>query len=646
MNVRCSIFGLLLYGLFAANFAIADRPNAMRLVPGRSVFFARTADASELSERFNNGSGGKLMTDPEMGRFLRVLYAQLDEAFRSGPGRATGGGLNDLLQLFEGELALAVVPRRNEFPGLVFIADTVSGADRALADEQALAVGKARAAELIAAAEARGRERGVAVADELIGSVRVTVMRPGSDATKAFGLFERDGTLVVSNDRVLLESVVSKWDEAEGLVMPVDEATDSFVPATDDTRRESRLRQRYQDPLSNNPRFTESIRECVSERLGGGDESPPQLIAYVDPVGIFRAVAQQNASMRFALATLPILGLDGIEGLAGAAWINEGQWESLIRGHLLLKNPRAGVLKMLRLEPCDYTPSNLIPADVSGYTCGALSFDALLAGAGQLYDQIRGEGDFDKLLSDQFTTKTGVTIQQLVANLTGRVMTIRGFAEAPAGTAASVRPGRVTCLQVTDSESALATLEEILGRVKPETKWREYGGFRYAQFDGFEPAQFREARPPRRIFLACAAVIEDQLVLSDSQALLHKVIDTYRGDGDQLVNHLPFRLMANRAKRLGAGTVAASEGRLLVYEDPYVQFRQWHVAGTNEESLQQLSKFAEIAPPMRWLRDTIDEVGVPSVEAMQQFANNSGAALYDTPRGFRYVAFSYKLDEE
>jgi hypothetical protein len=34
------------------------------------------------------------------------------------------------------------------------------------------------------------------------------------------------------------------------------------------------------------------------------------------------------------------------------------------------------------------------------------------------------------------------------------------------------------------------------------------------------------------------------------------------------------------------------------------------------------------------------------MEAMMKYAKPSGAAIYDTPRGFRYVAFSFKGEDE
>jgi hypothetical protein len=142
------------------------------------------------------------------------------------------------------------------------------------------------------------------------------------------------------------------------------------------------------------------------------------------------------------------------------------------------------------------------------------------------------------------------------------------------------------------------------------------------------------------------ALIGDDVVFCEETELIRKLIDTHAGEGERLADHLPFRLMANRLKRLGAATVGGEEGRILIYQDPVSQFRQWHAAGSSDASREQLSQMSEFAPPMRWLRDALDETGVPSLEAMMKYATPSGAAIYDTPRGFRYVAFSFKRVEE
>lgn len=627
--------------------AAAERPNAMRLFPGRAVFFFRAPDATELNDRFLTGGGDKMLGDPEVGGFLKTLFAKIDESFRSGPGEATGGGLADLLALFEGEVAFAVVPRRNEAPGIVFLADTVSGANRTAGDRQALIDGTDRAAKLIESAKRKAEADGFLVSTELVASTEAVVTRRGNDQRSTVGLVEREGVLVVSNDKLLLESVILKWDNAEGLVSEseIEEAVDGSA-SDDESKRIARLRRRYTEPLSENESFTEALRECVSERLGGGDESPPQLVAFIDPIGIFRAIAQENAGMRLALATLPILGLDGVEGAAGAAWVNEGEWDVLLRGHLLLDNPRAGVLKMVRLQPCDPAPGDAIPGDVASYTCGAIDLQSTLSGAEQLYDRIRGDGEFAKLVEENVTKRVGVAPKDIASHLTGRFVTIQGYGDTEDGAPVRVTPARATILDVNDSDWALATLREALKRMAPQTQWREHGGVEYAQIDGFEPATFAEGRPPRPVFLSCVAVIDDQVVLTETQALLHKLIDTRADVGDRLADNLPFRLMMGRTTRLGSQTVGGEEGRLVMYENPAAQFRRWNTAGTDGASLEQLDQIANVAPPMRWLRDAIQEAGVPSAEAMLKFANPSGSAIYDTPRGFRYVAFSFKLDEE
>lgn len=644
---------LTLLVLVAPAIALAERPNSMRLFPGRAVFFFRTPDATELSDRFNSGGGGEMVNDPEISPFLKALFNRVDESYREGPGKATGGGLADMLALFEGELAVTIVPRRNEAPGMVLLADTVSAANRTAGDQMALAEGQDRATKFLDSIKAYATAEGQRVASEQVGSVTATVIRRGNNANETFGAVERDGVLIVCNDRILLESVIMKWDEAEGLVATVEAEGEEEKPAEDEdaVKRATRLRQRYAGPLSDNKAFTESLRECVSERLGAGDESPPQLVAFIDPVGIFRAIAQENAGMRIALATLPILGIDGIKGAAGAMWINEGEWDSLMRAHLLIDNPRAGVLKMARLLPCDPTPVDAIPAEVVAYTCGAVDIAGTLSGASQLYDRIRGEGRFAEDVEKRFAERAGVAPTALIEHFTGRIVSLQAYGETPEGVAPRVNPARAIFFEASDAEKALSVIETVLNKVGAKLEQRDHNGQPYLIFPFFEElARKQQEEGPRpgqpAMMLTCMALVGDDVVFCESVDLMLTLLDTHSGEGDRLADHLPFRLMTNRIMRLGAATVGGQEGRILMYQDPVAQFRQWHAAGSSDASRAQLSQMAEFAPPMRWLRDALDETGVPSAEAMLKYASPSGAAVYDTPRGFRYVAFNFKRPEE
>lgn len=595
-----------------------------------------------------------MLVDKEIGPFLGALYARVDESFREGPGKATGGGLGEFLALFEGEVAFAVAPRRNEPPGIVLLADTVSRANREAVDVEALERGRQRIAELIDAIRMYSTEREWRVADEQIAGINATVIRPGSNARRAFGYVERDGVLITANDPLLLESILLKWDAAQGNAAPGEVAiegdVDDDAEVRDDAKRVARLRRAYAAPLSENEGFTESLRECVGERLGGGDESPPQLIGFVDPLGIFRAVAQENAGARLGLATLPILGIDRVEGVAAAFWINEGDWESLFRAHLLLGNPRAGILKMARLLPCDPTPVDAIPADVSSYACGAVDLAATLAGASQLYDRIRGEGRFAEDVESRVTKTIGVPPAELVGPFTGRFVSLTGYGAPPAEGPPRVNPARALLLEAEDIEAALRTARGALEKAGVKLEEREHRGVAYLVLADVEALARRQrdegprpGQPPTP--LTAIAPLGKDLVLCETVELLEQLIATSQGDGDRLADHLPYRLTASRAQRLGVDSVGGEEGRLVTYEDPGAQFRQWHAAGSSDAGRTQLDQLAEFAPPLRWLRDALAEAGVPSLEALERFAVPSGGAVFDTPRGFRYVAFSFKVEE-
>lgn len=624
----------------------AERPTAMRLFPSRTVFFIRTADATEMSERFDASAGGRMGADPDLAPFLQSLYDKVDAAFRGGPGKHTGGGLTELLELFQGEVAFAVVPRRNDGPGLLFLADTVSQSDRAAGDAEALTTGRERVTRMIESLRSTAPDRGRTVGVEAIGSAEVTVFREGDDAALSTGFLERDGVLVFSNDRLLLESVVTKWDDELGVSPPDSEASDEAEEAelSAEAKRLERLRLRYAEPLSEKEGFTESLRQCVEERLGGGDESPPQLFLFVDPIAIFKAVAQNNAGARIAYATLPTLGLDGVQGAAAAMWMDEGQWDSLLRAHLLLDNPRAGVLKLLRLAPTDTTPGDAVPANVVRYACGAVDLAEILDGAERLHDKVRGEGKFDELVAEQFTKRLGVTPEEVIALFTGRFVSMQAYGESAQGVAPRIEPPRAVLLSIHDATATDQMLRSVLEKLEVNVAWETHGGIEYAARPWPDDAEFSEearAQADR----PCVAIVGEQLVVTQSLAILRRVIDTHLGEHPRLADHLPFRLTANRSGRLGAETVGGEEGRMLIYEDATPMYERLHASLTTDEGREQIEFLAERAPPFRFVRDTLNEVEIPPVETLLRYAAPAGSALYDTPRGFRYVGFSFRPAE-
>jgi hypothetical protein len=124
------------------------------------------------------------------------------------------------------------------------------------------------------------------------------------------------------------------------------------------------------------------------------------------------------------------------------------------------------------------------------------------------------------------------------------------------------------------------------------------------------------------------------------------VIETHDGSVPLLADSISYRVVQGRAKRLASDAGPGAEGIWINYADPTEQTRRMHGAWESEKGREELDRMAEFAPPIRWLRDTLEAGGgAPPLETMIKYAAPSGSVIYDTPSGYRYVSFQFKPAE-
>ncbi|MGL4512488.1 MAG: hypothetical protein ACRCT8_05305 [Lacipirellulaceae bacterium] len=608
--VRYAMLSMALVAACAATAqaqAPAERPTAMRLFPQETVVFVRTASCADVAKAFRASSSGRFFAEPDVAGLVRTGLDRAQESAEEVQ-ELTGGSLLQLAGLLQGEVAWGMVHRKNQRVAFLFLIDTQPrGADPTAAE------GAYTAAKLLAALRAKAEADGKVINDEMIGADKAVVMREGEG--DSVGTVQRGGVVLLANDKDLLAAMLARWDGR------------APTPC-----------------LADKPAFQQAMRECA-ERRAGGDEAPPHMIGFVDPVGIVRAVAQNDTGARLALAMLPALGIDGIDGIAGALWLGAGDWEWLGRAHLLLDNPRSGVLKVVRLDPCDGVPGPGVPESVASHSIGALDPVATFDRISALHDAIRGEGTFAKLVEENVSSKAGEPLRDsILAAFTGRVESFTGYGADDPDTAPRIEPERALLLRVHDPEQGSEMLKRIIDKVKEsgaEIEEAEHLGVPY--FRAVEPPQDDEERRFRERPRPALGIVGDDFVVCQSDRLMRRLIETHEGDAARLADSISYRVVQGRAKRLASESGASAEGIWVNYADPTEQTRRMHGAWESEAGREQLDRMAEFAPPIRWLRDTLEEGGgAPPLETMLKYAAPSGSVLYDTPSGYRYVSFQFK----
>ncbi|MBW3598271.1 MAG: DUF3352 domain-containing protein [Planctomycetes bacterium] len=333
-------------GLLPAT-AMAERPSAARLLPASTVAYFRIADAPDLVEKFRATAIGRLARNEKVRPLLSQLYGSAAEAFVQVEEQI-GLSLDELLAIPQGEAAAALVAPDDDVPALVAIIDVGEQEDAARS--------------LLERGETAAVNNGATIATETVGDVEVRIVRnPGERRPPAYCV--KEGTIVISSSPALVRQLLAAWDGGEG------------------------------ERLLDSPRFTTVMRKCLAS-----EENPPQITWFVDPVELAIAVTRGNFSAQAFVALTPVLGLDGVKGAGGAITMGAGDFDVIVHMHLLLEQPREGLVELLALGSGNTTPEPWVPADAAGYTTIHWDAQKTYEAGMQVYDRFREEGALAKAI--------------------------------------------------------------------------------------------------------------------------------------------------------------------------------------------------------------------------------------------------------
>ena len=186
-------------------------------------------------------------------------------------GKKNADLLDELLDLPQGEVCVAVAVTDT---GSVMFFLLIDFGDRIATTDKLLG----RLDELVLAA-------GGSVEKEMVSETEVIVYDNPIDDNSPEVII-KDGTLVVTTNRLMTEHVVAHWEGT----------------ATAEQRT-----------FSQNRKFTAIMRSSV-----GTEEARPHASWYFDPLTLVTATTQGNFAAQAAMAILPTIGLDGFKALGGS----------------------------------------------------------------------------------------------------------------------------------------------------------------------------------------------------------------------------------------------------------------------------------------------------------------------------------------
>lgn len=632
----------------------SNRPRTQELLPETTVAFIQIDDFRDMVGKLQETSFGQMTQDESIAPLIDGLWDEARLAYGEVEDEV-GVTLEDIRELPSGEMTFAIIAPRRQSPEYMLIIelDTESGAGERILE--------------------RGRE---VIADETGEPITTEESEDGIEyetfnaAGKNFKFFEKDGLMVGCSSEEELDAFVDRWME----------------------REVEKVR-----PLTSNRKFVTIMNRCL-----GNNEIEPEARFFIDPIGLARSATRGNFAAQAAINFLPIIGLDGLLGIGGSMLLSEDDFESVVHGHILLSNPRKGVLEMLALKPTDYQPEPWLPADTATYITTSWDVDQLLAELSKMVDLYQnGEGLVDEWIDGNINKQIQMDLKEdVLAHLTGRVT----YAEWIAPPMALNSQVQLFAMELSDPEAFEESFESIIQEVTggnvidrssgndiPEDNIRngndqdreswmaksEYKGFKtwtvsQASIDrrqalrnqrrearrraenpdgeGFnEPAEPEdpavvEMRADMRPRPAMALVGNYLLMSFSSRSMdfIEHAIDTAEGEEMPMIDDENFMEVQRKMTRLLRSDMPCA----MTYQNPEHAFRMLFELAGSEQTQAFFSSQMDDNPVLSGIQSRFAENPLPDFDEMKGYFRPTGGFVVSDDTGYHFLAFSMKADSD
>jgi hypothetical protein len=541
----------------------------------------RVTDTPLLIERFRETAIGRIGQDEEVKPLVSQLYATAQELWKEIEDRV-GLPLDQLLKIPQGEISLAFVAPPEQTPAVVVLLDVKDQLPQAK--------------KLLERGEQFLMENGGSKAIEQIEGQDVAVYT-GRDGNQVF-LIERDGALVIVSTRDVTKFVLTAW---EG---------------------------RAEKTLADNDQYNSVMSRCA-----GAVDDPPQVTWFIDPIEGIRTLGRGGPAATF-LALIPVLGLDGMKGAGGSMTFATGEFDDVQHFHILLENPRSGVLEMIALSSGDTTPESWVPADVVSYTTLHWKLDQTFEVAARLYNSLSNEGAFQEEVQRRVSDRIGVDFEkEVLPALDGRV-TLMQWVEKP------VRLNSITTLvgvKLKDPAAFRPTLDKVLERFAENVEKTSFGGTTYWTVKVPEQPM-NENGPMLRQPTPCVAILGDYLILTDSTPALEAAIKTQSQLSPPLASELDYKLIASKISRQQGGDAPG----MVQFSRPEEGLRFWYELATSDNARNRLARGAENNRYLQSVEQALKDHPLPPFAVLAKYLAPSGGMMVSDETGLHYSTFTLR----
>jgi hypothetical protein len=587
----------LISTLFWSSPIFAARPTAARLLPESTVAMVSVPDAKVFAEKFMNTNLGRMLKDPQMQPVVEQLYGSFGELIEKAKGEI-GLSLAEMIALPQGEITLAMVVPPDSTPGGVLIFD---------AGDQI-----ANARKLIDRVKAAIDSVNKNKSEQSIGDVKCTVYQSQnpSEPENTLVFFEKDSAIAFCVNIEAAKQVLDLWNE----------------------KKDARS-------LAENANYA-----AIASRCRGSKDEEPQLIGYVDPVGIVKAVAQKDTGAKIALAMFPAFGMDGLGGVGGSVIFDTVQYDAMMHLHVLLSSPRTGVFKAIAFEPGSSKPEHWVPNDVVSYTTMNWNFPNSFEAIGTLFDSIRGEGAFVQS-NRNIAQSTGIDpLKHLVPALDGRVTYINWIEKPVTVSSSAVLVGFKLKSKDQDKENNVESvgtlLDNFVKKIPDRFDTKTVAGKSYYYVRMPEMPKLPDGREPPPMPKPCFGIMEDYLMIANQTSIYEQVLATAADNSKSLADELDYKLIAGKLQRLSGGAKPA----MLSFDRPEESLRYMYdlVQNGGVKNLMPWQLRSQENPLMKTMNSALEKQPLPPFSVIQKYLSSGGGLVIDDETGIHFMSFSLK----
>jgi hypothetical protein len=609
LKIRLPLVALL-FTFLSVPALKAERPSAPKLLPYNTVVYLRVDDFPALGDDFLRTSFGNIRNDASVAPLVDRLYNEFLNAFPQLEDEL-GVSVEELMDLPTGEVALSLAVTDTGRPMFAFIADVGENVDTATT--------------LLERAEFEHINNAGDLSEELIGDTEVTLFANPGDDDDVYS-FIKEETVVLCSSELMATHLISVW---EGTATEADRT------------------------LADNRKFTDIMRNSV-----GAEDFQPQISFFADPLTLIKSTTQDNFQAQAVLALLPTLGVDGFKAVGGSLIVGPPGFDTMAHFHLSLGSPRRGVFNLLTLGEGELNSEDWVSNEIANYGTMYWDLEAMYGELTKVVDSVLGSGYFENLVEENVNLPVGINLQEdVIAHFGGRLTFVQQVVDP------DVLNGQATGIgfKLKEPEQLADFLDTLIEEKAAWMSKQSHNGVTYYQTPGGRPggpggppdlqpnpnqpnAQPTRPGPPGnfRRPTPTFAIIGDTLLLSDSELVVFKAIDTHQGGEDRLADAEDFKLVLN--------TVKAQTGEFkpsaITFSRPEKGLEFLYNLGMGEDAQSALQQGAENNDFLRTLNSAFLDHPLPPFEEISKYLAPTGGVLFNRPTGLHFLSFSLNPENQ